>query len=73
MLLLRTNKISVKSHLQTAAIFKCAIKVLTSWNITESVWKKGLYSGLCWCILGGGGRPNANTPTCEKDKLDTEA
>lgn len=47
MLLLRTNKISVKSHLQTVAIFKCAIKVLTSWKIQESEWQEGPYSVLC--------------------------
>lgn len=52
-LLLRTNKISVKSHLQTAAKYKCtfairALGVLTSWKITEGNWKKGLCLMLLW-------------------------
>lgn len=49
-LMLRTNKISVKSHLQTAAKYKhshlCHSGVLTSWNITEGKWKKCLRSTL---------------------------
>lgn len=66
MLLLRTNKISIKSHLQTAPKYKCAfaIKVLTSWNITERNWKKAD----AWCrvdvVVGGGRQAPTDTHAC---------